>query len=250
MERWREKSDEKRNAMKISTLLMHHIAVEGIELRQDSIKVKFRSHEAAEAFSNNLREELNKLCKYSSDNEKIVIEKKENAETFESIVSAIKSECERFNSISSKPRTAIKVRNLEAERILRDFASRGSGISQELADDISELIEKNNGDANLICGLGNIAMYLSYSNKDIFHAAVKILKEVKYDVGRVAFYLGMNKGIPPWEFLDLLDIVNINKDNKDALWELCNDLDELYHWNDISAGLREIKRKYGGGKYE
>jgi len=55
-----------------------------------------------------------------------------------------------------------------------------------------------------------------FKSADILHKTIKILKEkeVKYDVGRVSCYLGTGMEIPPWDFVDLLELVRINKEDK------------------------------------
>jgi hypothetical protein len=222
--------------LKTSSIILHHIGVGGIELGPKSITIKLRD----KIFSEDLISRLKSECgdKIESTEEKVIIKKRDIPEIFDSLYEKIATEA---RAMYSKLSDAISVSS-EASYVLSRMADiERRKINPSLLQDLSELIEKNKADSNLLIGLQNIA---AYHNVDILHKAIKILKEVKYDVGRVAFYLGMNPGISPWDFVDLLDLVEINREDKDTLWEFCNDLDDGYP----SPNIMHLKEKYGRNK--
>jgi hypothetical protein len=232
-------SEEKMKEMKVlkaSSIILHHIGVYGIEARPSSITIKLRDKIFAEDLIKNLKENCSDKIEYSQD--KIVINKRDIPDIYDSLYEKIVAESNLVPSSTYNAKIMSDIR--EVNDILDNIkGTERAKITPSLIKDLSELIKKNKDDSNLRMGLKNIAEYCYDVN--VFHEAIKVLKEVKYNVGRVAFYLGINPGIAPWDFIEIVKLVEKNKDDENKLWELCNDLDEGYPAPDIAR----LKQKYG-----
>jgi len=222
--------NQSQKALKASLVISHHIGVGKVEVRPDSVMIKFRHKDFAES----LMKELGKECKFERKGEQITIKKEDN-ETFDGICSIIISEA-KAEAIGKSESSYEK----ENDPILNSLSSiERRKVTPELRKELAELVERKN-DSNLEIGLEGIARY----GTEILSEAVKVLKNVKEDAGRVAFYLAINHGISPWSMIDLLEIVKKHKDNPNTLWEFCNDLDSSYGKYDIQAEIEELKEKY------
>lgn len=220
--------------LKTASIILYHNGVYGIEARPSSITIKLRDKIFNEDLIKNLKENCSDKIEYSED--KIVINKRDISDIYDSLYEKIVTEAKTVPS--STYNTKIISDIPEVNEILKDIRGiEKTNITTSLIKDLSKLIEKNKEDPDLIVGLRNIVR--KCCDVDIFYEVVKVLKKLKYNVGRVAFYLGINS-MAPWDYIELIKLVEKNKNNKNKLWELCNDLDEGYPHLDID----KLKQKY------
>ncbi|HLD85220.1 MAG TPA: hypothetical protein VI968_01560 [archaeon] len=81
-----------------------------------------------------------------------------------------------------------------------------------------------------------------YNDPCYHQAALKIVRAVKYDKPRVAFYLQMAEKALGDDFVVADVAFRRNANDKDALWNICNEIDDNYLFRD--ATLAALK-KYG-----
>jgi len=246
MEKEKECPKMRSKVLKASAVILSHAGISCIAVKEDSITLRLRNCDHAEDIIRRLSDGCGNVEK---EGDNLTIRKDSCPETFKCIKCRIIEESLARDNHEFMMKTHVILSGGSSDRrkvaaaVLPIF-DKLTGFEKTKSDpdligEVSELVEAND-DSNLRIGLGGIAQY---HGADGLKEAVRVLKEVKHDVGRVAFYLGMNPGVAPWDFIAMLELVEANKDSKEKLWDLCNDIDSGYP----SPDIKELVGKYGNG---